>query len=204
MEQLNFSVKPMVDNFDLEDFLRNRGDKENYSAFLLITKKQLLCGYTNNNGSEHHLASFSNALREIYDLPLFESINEQVLLEDKIEHSFITGRFINDVEVGTYLAFYLQRLERISYEEFHLFEYFYNKYNDVINTYSIRYKTPLVFASLPSEKGIKDEYGNQVNLLSTDNLDYVYKYLKSIVSPKKELMEDKNIIGISLDEIKRR
>ena len=204
MEQLNFSVKPMVNGFDLKQFLENKRNIQYHSVFLIITKKQLVYGYTNDKGSGYHLASLCNALREIYDMPLFQSINEQVLLEEKIENSFITGRFINDIQIGTYLSFYLQEIKKISYEEFRLFEYFYNEYNDIIDFYSNKYKTPLVFASLPNGKSIKDEYGNKVDLLSMDNLDYIYKYLKSIISPKRELMEDKNIIGISLDEIKRR
>ncbi len=193
-KELNFSVKPLIESFDLEEFLCNQGTKERHSAIMIITGQQLVLSYTQNNGSGGFNETFANALREITDSKDFEYQREHFYMAKKVSQNFISAELAHHASVERYIAFYLQDLKSISPEEFNIFEAFYNKYNDTFTYYSRRQERPLVYLIMRVRDGEKH--------VVCSNLDPLYTHLKSIVSSKKTVLEDKKIIGTTIDKIR--
>ncbi len=198
MERLNYSIKPMVDAFNMDDFLNSNKTSKRKLAFLLITGNQTVCGYTFNYGMGSHDGAITNAFRDIYGLKNIDTEGEQCRLADKISENYITAHFTNDPDIGVFLAFYLQRLDRISAEEFELFKQFYDKYNDTIYEYSKVCGHPIVTTVLPElNEPIVDEFGyvGGINTKTSADLRDLLEYLKRIISNYKVLPTDVKIIG---------
>ena len=206
METLNYSVKPMIDSFNFDEFLNLNRTSKRKLAFLVVTAKQLIYGYTKNYGLGSHDGAVSNAVREAYNRPLMETEGEQFRISEAIKKQFITAHFANEPDIGVYLAFYFQDLKAISLAEFTMFEQFYYKYNDTIYNYSKTCGHPIVTAVLPDlSEPVVDEFGYEStsNTITSNDLSDVLKFLKKIVSNKKSLPEDQKIIGETLDVKKR-
>lgn len=206
MDVLNYSVKPMIENFNFEEFLNKNITSKRKLAFLLITANQLLYGYTKNYGTGSHDGSLSNAVRDIYDMPLIETEGEQYRICEDIKENFISAHFANEPDIGVYLAFYLHRLKSISPSELALFEQFYDECNDIISDFSRAYGHPLVTAVLPDlDEPVIDEFGfeSRMNTITSNDMTELLKYLRKIVDPNKKVQVDKRIIGESLKTKKR-
>ena len=163
-------------------------------------------GYTFGYGIGSHDGAISNALREIYNMPEFKNEGEQYRVSEEARSRFITAHFSNEIDLGVYLAFYLQDLKEVSPEELTLFEQFYDKYNRLIYNYSKNSGHPVVTIVLQDlDKPIVDEFGfkSYGNTITSKDLSDVLTYLKKIVSDKKKVPVDENIIGETL-EIKKR
>ncbi|MBR1386548.1 MAG: hypothetical protein IJ568_06930 [Bacilli bacterium] len=188
-DKLNFDVKKMIQAFDFEEFLKAR--KKYNCAYLLITDSQLVMGYTRDFGKYEHVFSFASAINEIEDNPSFTNVGDLYYLNYITNKDYIKARFVHEGDNISFLAFDLSELKSISINQFQLFYSFYEKYNNMIEEYSKIYNSPLVMFQ---DKNQEEHLCSELSLL----LDY----LQSIIDYNKEIKIDKNIIGISIDDIK--
>lgn len=187
-----FDVSEMVNNFDMRVFFTGRRKDDKINGFVLITNNQCITGYTYNRGRGFHDQAFVSALAQIYDLEKSD-YQDITTFDMKTDKDFIKARLINYGD-RVYISFTFALLEGITPNQLALFEKFKDKYNSIIRFYSHYYGKPIVNVVIPNY--LTFEYSD---------LEEVFDYLKTIVNDKKELPEDKNIIGkIILQPSKKR
>ena len=202
MEILNYNVKPMVENFNMHNFLKKNNTIERDLGFLLITRDQIICGSTRDHNIRSHDVLISNALRSVSNFKSFETEGDQYRASELAKNNYITAYFTNERENGVHIVFDLKSLRLISSQELSLFEQFYDDNNEIINNYSLSCGKPVVTLVLPDLYEPVD--GDYSNIVTSNNLDIVLSHLRKIVLDYKILPNDSKIIGEALPIKKRR
>ena len=191
-DEFNFDVKRMIDEFDLEKFLAaTHSFNWEHGAYLLISDNQLILGYNRDYGRDKHEYAIAHAIRIIRDLDYFDSEKDTFRLDYKTNNEFIKARLLNEELSGRLILFDLYKLESITRNQYILFEYFCDKYNDLVKQISLS-SEPIVHYST-----------NKSQSFTCNDLETVKEYLKTIVDDEKHLEEDQKIIGIDVHDIEK-
>lgn len=193
MDEYNYDMDLMIKEFDFEDFFKPKKDNKINGGILLITDKQIILSKNAFDGLGGHDLSFANLLREIYNLPNFEN-NEQMILTARNVRNLINARLVNEKNVGTYIAFFLQNIESISLNAYNLFLEFYNHYNEIIKQISQSYEFSIVGCI------IKDDDGINYREVYSKDLTFVLEYLKHLVNKDMVINENEIILWKNQNE----
>lgn len=197
MDKYNFDVKEMVENFSLEDFFQLKDNKVGREAFLLITDNQYVSGYTKSFGYGDYSEAISNTIKEIYGLKKFVYRREIDNINEITKGIFVTAKMENSSRDGVSIYFNIDEHTSISMNQFELFEAFYDKNNDIINSYSKKLGYPIVKYYLPNEKSYVNDYGfiEDEIFYEDDDLSNILEILKNKVDQNKVVPKEENIIG---------
>lgn len=193
MDEYNYDMDLMIKEFDFEDFFKPKKDNKINGGILLITDKQIILSKNAFDGLGGHDLSFANLLRQIYNLPNFEN-NEQMILTARNVRNLINARLVNEKNVGTYIAFFLQNIESISLNAYNLFLEFYNHYNEIIKQISQSYEFSIVGCI------IKDDDGINYREVYSKDLTFVLEYLKHLVNKDMVINENEIILWKNQNE----
>ena len=192
-DEFNFDVSDMIQAFDFEKFiLQNNSFNWENGAYLIITDNQLIMGYTRDFGKGPHEHAIANAVRVINGFDFFDSTKDTFRVDYDTNKEYIKARILNEKLTGKLILFDLYKLKSISENQYKLFEYFYEKYNEVIKRASVDNDTIVHFSN------------NKFQSFASDDLTLMKEYLKTIIDYDKEIKKDKKIIGISIEEIEKK
>ena len=212
----NYDIMSLInENFDFYDFIKNGKNTllTDNGAFLVISNNQYVLGYNRGMGTGGHDLAFARAFSEINGGVLNYDSNGNAVYKSNgklnfsnvnlncraCESKYITARifyeYACDNQVGTPIfsgGIYFDLAShgyKITQEQFHVFEQFYNDYNrDIkISTKNLPYFY-ISFRYL-------NELG-EVKEMGCRDLEPLYNYLKNNIDYDKEIEDDKNIIGI--------
>ena len=178
----SLEVVEMINNFNLKTFLEGRKLGDSIGGYLIITDNQCVMGYNGRRGREAHVQAFASAISLINDLGELD-FHKMMQLDMDSDKKYIKARLVNFGD-RAYIEFNLGLLESITPNQLELFEQFKNQYNDTFKFYSYYYGMPMINAAIQG-----------LLTLQSNDLEEVYRYLKTIVDYQKELPQDKNIIG---------
>ena len=177
----NFDLEPLMQEFSFYDFCHSAGEGD-HGAFLVITDKQYLLGYTAGFGSGSHMHALGRIHKELLGggdianpqdgIYLSSILQRQTLTArityepyvDEFERTRYRGRFILDTD-----SFYRSAFN-ISPSQFEQFINFYNDYNEEIKLVCNRFNFNVVFTI--SDNG---EY----KTITSKSLDEAVEYLKT-------------------------
>lgn len=183
--ELNYDIFPLIRDFDFYSFIdyaeKHKNVISDYGGFIVITPKQYIIGYNSNFGTGTHFSSFARVTKEIYGGGSIQSSKEAKSLVNYCLDNFIVGSIIYECieEYGVpkcsgYISFDIKN-KKISLEEFHSFEMFYNGYNAEIRRVISKYGIDKFNVVI----NIKND--SKIERIVSDCLDELYIYLKSCI-----------------------
>ena len=195
----------MIKSFNFYDFISNaKYDKEcsDYKAFIIISGKQYIIGYTSNYGRDVHLNSIATAYLRMHGMGEVFNVGQSARLSAKCEDEFICGYVVYELtqnkindnpKYNGRITF--EVIHKITSSQYESFLKFYEKYNDDIDYICSHY-------GFSVELKYNDENG-RVKRESHFNLDLVKLYLHQMIDETK-VVDDNNekIVGVSVEENK--
>ena len=183
-----FSVKELIDSFDMDTFLTVQEDLNlDNAAVLLITDSQMILSYTGEHCRATHPDTIANILCEVKGKE--KNVEEFDQIMNQANEKYIVGKFLNMFGLF-YLIFDFYDLKKISPNQLELFRMFIDRYNERIQQFSKEVEAPTVII------GINHKEYSYENL----ELSNVLSFLESIVDADKELEEDSLILGETLEK----
>ena len=202
----NYDIKELIKNFDFYEFVRI-GSKRyagDYSAFLVITSKQYIIGYTAGFGEGTHQSIFARVHKDLNGGGDINNYMELMRHNNDCVRKYITARILYE-KIGTdengrakfdgsiHFNFPDRNINPCEYE---VFKKFYEDYNDNIK-FAIKKSNGTFSVSYHSK-----ETGNKLYLDSLDGvLEFVDKKLDDSieVQPSNEV-----ILGTEVERTRMR
>lgn len=182
----NYEIAPLITNFSFIEFIDEgiRYGSNDYGAFLVITNNQYVVGYNSSFGKGTHMASFARTWADMNNYGEIRTDMEASGLSFLCEENCLTARIIYEKYDNSYCGYihFMIPKDGITFEQFEIFEQFYEDYNKeislVVNRYGIN-NFQVSFNQI-------DENGKTVNIIDK-TLDGLYNYLKTRINSSKKI-----------------
>ena len=192
----NFDLAPLIKDFSFYDFCYSSGEGD-HGAFLVVTDRQYIIGYTAGFGSGSHMHALGRVHKELLGGGDIDNPQDGIYLSSILQKMALTGRI-------TYEP-YVDKNERIKYSgriiidtdsiythefkispgEFEHFMEFYNDYNEEISLACTRFNLEVEFII---------HEGEHYKKVTSKSLDEAVKYLKTRIREDYEVLPEEVIL----------
>lgn len=199
---LNYDLFPLINNFSFINMIElpKRGIQlEDYGAYIVITDKQYIIGYTAKYGEGSHRSAFARTQKELLGGGIINNYSDGKVLTDMCINNNISAKINYAKSIINESAKYVGYIDFdltdtiITQSKFEMFKLLYDKYNQ-----------ELLYLSSKG-KGFKVNYRymekNRVLRNETDSLDSLYLYLENHITNDYINTNDEIIIGETIKKI---